>query len=218
MQNKKHCRGSSTIEIAIIMPIVFALILASVMLFLILYQKALIQNVAENMAESLSRHWNYKSLTFKEEVENGAYTKNTYSEREVYWDLKFWTYGRKKADAEKYIKEKVMYLGPLKPARTNGRPDGHVDVSVNYKYGLITTVTVNIAAHYKVPGSGLLKLAGLDDLLIIRGEAQAQVYNAKNMINTTDYVIQLIRNTKAYDMFMEKLKPVKDALNKIIGK
>lgn len=219
MQVKRHCKGSSTIEVAIIMPVIFALIFASIVVFLILYQKALIQSLAENMAESIARQWNYTVVSY-EEIENGAYTKDTYDEREIYWELKTLTGGKKRLTQlyEDYIRDKVSHLGPLKPDRTGVSHDDHIDVSVSCKYGLVTTVDVNIAARYKVPGAGILKLVGLDDLLLIKGEARTHVFGSKDMINTTDYVIQLVRGTRAYDAFIGKIKPIKDALNKIIGR
>ncbi len=236
MQGKKKRReaGNATLEYTLLLPVIFVCILAVILVFLVLYQKALIQNLAEDAAQSLSRQWGYKPIPVNE-METGVYQKKTYETREIYWHLKLWINNDKEAAAEKYLMEKVMGSGllkPYKPSEASGQrkdsqstiqgvsqhktPQAPPDptVVVNYTPGLPSTLTVEIQVTYKLPG---LKLIGLE-YVPIKGYAQAFIYDSKDMINTTDYVIQLLRGTSAYQNFAEKLSSLKKNLKKLVNK
>lgn len=51
---KSPISGHSTLEYALLMPIIFICIFICIIVFLILYQKAIVQNIAEEAAQSLS--------------------------------------------------------------------------------------------------------------------------------------------------------------------
>ena len=51
-----------------------------IVVFLILYQKAIIQNMAEDVTQSLSRQWGYKPLPV-DEINSGVYKRETYESR-----------------------------------------------------------------------------------------------------------------------------------------
>lgn len=223
---KTGTTGNATLEYAILLPTVFACVFAVITVFLVLTQKALIQNLAEDTAETLSRQWGYMSF-LDEEMKSGIYKKTTYKEREIYWNLKLWNNEEKEKKAERYIKKRVIEMGPLKTFQPQKSTEGnqknensYQDPSVLVKYtaDLPSTLTVEIVANYIVPGAGVMKLLGMGDFLTIKGSAQGYVYDAKDMINTTDYVIQIFQGTKTYQLFMEKVKPLKDNLQKIIKK
>lgn len=203
MKNRRE-RGAATLEYALLLPVVLLSILAVMVIFLFLYQKALIQNLAEDAAQSLSRQWGYKPLPM-EELDTGVYQKATYDNREIYWHIKLWNNNNKEAAAEAHLKEKTKGLGFLQEPV----------VKVNFKPGLPSTLTVEIEAASKMPGARFL---GLGNFLVIKGYAQAYVYDSKDMINTTDYVIQLFRKTKTYQFFNEKLSALRENLKKTIKK
>lgn len=216
---KRWETGNATLEYALILPVVFVSILAVIVVFFVLYQKALIQNLAEDAAQSLSRQWGYQPLPM-EELDTGVYQKATYETREIYWHIKLWNNDDKEAAAEEYLKEKVMSSSALKlynpeEASKKGSDDQEPSVAVSYTPGLPSTLTVEIKAAYRVPG---LKFIGLGDYVVIKGYGRAFIYDSKDMINTTDYVIQLIRGTKTFQLFNEKLSPLRENLDKILKK
>lgn len=217
-------KGSTTLEYAILMPVVFACVLLAVYVFLILHQKALIQNLSEEAAQSLSRQWGYKPIPV-DELESGAYKRSTYESREIYWHLKLWDKGSKQTNAQEYFNKKVKTTGLLKlykPDYNKGKNmpklsfDPDKPVYVEFKPGFPSTLIVKIKAAYTIPGAGILKLVGLGEYIVIEGNAQSQVYDAKDMINTTDYVVQIIRETKIYQEFIKKIEPLKENIDKFI--
>lgn len=200
--------GSTTLEYAIILPVVFAVVLAAIMVFLLLYQKALVQNLAEAAAESLSRQWSYTEITAGE-ISTGVYKRETYDEREIYWNIGFWDNGRKEDFAEEYIKEKVTGMGVLKAGNRSGP-----EVRVEYRAGIPAVLTVKIKGTYRMPGAGLMKTIGLSDALTIEGAAEAFVFDSKDIINTADYAFQILQQTKTYQKFTEKISPLRENIEK----
>lgn len=214
MDKKKllHNRGSYTLEYAILIPMIFVCVYVCILVFLLFYQKTLIQNIAEDAAQSISRQWGYKPLPVDELV-TGVYRKDTYESRETYWHLKLWNNKKKEEQAKEYISVGLDKIGVL---RTH--PSHPIDVTVDFKPGIPSKVFVVIEVAYKAPGTGLLKLVGKDDFIIIRCEACSTVYDSKDMINTADYVYQIIRETKVYQDIMAKIDSLKGSLDNIINK
>lgn len=225
MSRKKDIRGLTTIEYALLLPVILACIFVAIDVFLIFYQKTLIQTYAENMAQSLARQWGYKPLPL-DEAQTGVYQKSTYESREVYWHLKLWENGRKEDDAEDFIKNEVIksrfltFYKPLDNSKNDGSRKKALEpvVKVTYKPGFPSSLNVSVKAYFNVPGSSILKAIGLGELLTVEGYATAHVYDSKDMINNTDYVLQLLRKTKFYQKFMEKIAPLKENIDKFIRK
>lgn len=220
--DKTKSGGLTTLEYAILLPVIMACVLVAIDVYLVLYQRSVIQNLAEDSAQSLAMQWGYDPLPVNE-MKTGVYQKATYESREVYWHLKLWRNDEKEAAAEQTIQAEAARLNLLKPyeplnpspsATTNTSGDPEVDVA--FVPGFPSTVHVKIKATFYLPGAGLLKTIGLGGLLSIEGNAQTQVYDAKDMINNTDYVLQLLMNTGIYQKFMEKLTPLKENLDKLI--
>lgn len=210
--------GHSTLEYTLLIPIVLICVFICMVAFLILYQKALVQNMAEDAAQSLSRQWGYKPLPV-DEISSGVYKRETYESREVYWNLKL-LFGKKKEEAAiEYIEKNIEDLGLLKPyipEKNSGKSIDNLIVNVDIKPGLPAVLYVDIKAVYHMPMQNLMQLIGFGKCLIIEGHAQSLVYDPKDMINTTDYVYQLIRTTDIYQSFMKKIEPLKKNLDKLI--
>ena len=68
-------KGSSTVECAILIPVILASVMLCVFIFIILYEKTLLQSYADEMAMSLAREWGYKALPV-DELESGVYKRN----------------------------------------------------------------------------------------------------------------------------------------------
>ena len=219
---KDGVKGLATIEYAILIPLLLACVFVAIDVYIILYQRALIQNLAEECAQSLSMQWGYYPLPV-DEIQTGVYQKDTYESREVYWQIKLWKNSDKERTAEEYIKQKAVGLNFLKPYQgstgnqTNASNDSKPEVKVKYKAGLPSTLNVSIKASYLLPGAGLMKTIGLGELLTIEGNATANVFDSKDMINNTDYVIQLLMGTNIYKTFTEKLSPIKEYIDKLMN-
>jgi len=214
MENNKswNIRGSFTVEFAVLIPVIFACVFACLNVFLVLYQKTLIQNIAEEAAQSLSRQWGYKPLPVDELV-TGVYKRETYESRETYWHLKLWNNRKKQEQAENRIMTGLDSLGVLKPKLKHP-----IKVDVDFRPGLPSEVAVKVEISYTAPGLGLMKLFGAGDYITVTGEARSAVYDSKDMINNADYVYQIIRETKVYKDIMKKINTVKEKLNAIVNR
>jgi len=215
---KSSISGHSTLEYALLMPIIFICVFACIVVFLILYQKAIVQNIAEEAAQSMSRQWGYNPLPV-EELNSGVYKRETYENREVYWNLKLLFSEKKKQDAREYIEKNIKGAGLLKPYNSqvtanNTVPDTTVNVEITP--GLPAVLTIEIKAAYMMPAKNLLRLIGIGDCLIIKANARSLIFDPKDMINTTDYVYQLLRSTDLYQDFIKKIEPLKKNLDRIL--
>ncbi len=224
MSRKSSKKGMATLEYALLLPLILACIFVAIDVFLIFYQKTILQTFAENMAQSLARQWGYKPLPL-EEAKTGVYKKSAYESREVYWHLKLWENNGKETAAENYIKSEAMkshFLKAYEP--TDGSKNGNrkkalePEVNVTYKVGFPSSLKVSIKSSFYLPGAGLMRAIGLGELLIIEGNATAHVYDPKDMINNTDYVLQLLKGTTFYQKFIEKIAPLKQNIEKFIKK
>lgn len=217
MKNRKKDweKGNTLLEYAILLPVIFACVVLCIYIFIIFYQKTLIQNIAEDTAQSISRQWGYKPLP-TEEMTTGVYKKETYESREVYWHLKLLGNKKKESTAIVHIKDNTKNIGLLKPYINDKGQVSEPEVIVDFKAGFPSVLHVNIRTMYNTPAKGLLKLIGFKEYLVIEGKAQALVYDPKDMINTTDYAYQIIRETKIYKKFIEKIKPLKANLDKFL--
>jgi len=208
----KNNRGNLTTEYAVLLPAILAVITLAVVVFLIFYQGALLQNAAENLAEALARQWNYASFT-NQEIKSGVYQKVTFDERELYWDLKG-SHSKERA-AQEYCREYVRNLGFLRFCKYD---DSQADpeVTVSYTGGMRPEIMVSIEAFYVFPGSGILKALGLGEILRIEASARCNVHNAKDMINTTDYIFQMLRETGLFDSLDRKFQDIRNSVEKVL--
>lgn len=210
--------GHSTLEYTLLMPIILICVFICIVAFLILYQKALVQYIAEDAAQSLSRQWGYKPLPV-DEINSGVYKRETYESREVYWNLKLLFGADKEKAAIEYLEKNIKDIGFLKlyvPEENSGKSIDNLIVNVDIKPGIPAVLYVDIKAIYHMPMQNLFKLIGFGECLIVEGRAQSLVYDPKDMINTTDYVHQLVRSTDTYQKFMKKIEPLKKNLDKLL--
>ncbi|NLM75267.1 MAG: pilus assembly protein [Clostridiaceae bacterium] len=210
--NLRDNRGNFTVEYAILLPVIFAVVIAGIVVFLIFYQGALLQNTAENLAEALARQWNYGGITNQEMI-SGVYQKSTFDEREIYWNLK--SSRSKERAAQEYCQKLIENLGFFRFYKYSN-PQVKPKVVVNYSAGILPEITVSIEASYVFPGSDILRIFGLGDILKIKANAQCNVHSAKDMINATDYILQMLRETELYEALDEKFQDIRNSIEKVI--
>jgi len=214
-------KGVNIIEYAILMPFIFTFILAVIFLYIFIYHSVYVRNLAEETAESIARQWGYKEIE-NTEIKTGIYKMTTYDMKEIYWSIKPWKNANKEKNARDYIRQRLENKGILKLyAFKSSYPEKQTpenpEISVKYKPGLISSVCVNIKTAYKVPCSGLMRLIGFKDYIVFNGNAEVKVFDSKDMIYTSDYILQLLMETKVYDMFNRKIALLRDNINKFLG-
>jgi hypothetical protein len=214
MDRKKlsNISGSYILEYSILVPVIFACVFICFSIFLAMYQKILIQSIAEDAAQSISRQWGYKPFP-EDQLETGVYKRETYESRETYWHLKLWNNSKKEEQAEARILTGLDRLGILKPKLSEP-----IKVNVEFRPGIPSVVLVKVEIAYATPGSKLLKFFGMSDHITVKGHARSAVYDPKDMINAADYIYQIIRETRIYREMTKKVDTLKSSLNKIINK
>lgn len=204
--------GSATIEYIIILPLVFACIVAVIVVFAALYQKSMVQSLAESTAEGLSMTWGHSPLS-PDDIETGAYSRQSYDSRQLYWQILPLPKGVKEGIAKEWTMDQLKGIGLLR--ETEDKPSS---VDINYAIGFpFSKIHVEITANYRLPGAALLKFIGLGDYLIIKGYAEATVYDQKELINNSDYVIQKVRESSLPEFLAKVLEPLKKGLDMLGG-
>ncbi len=201
--------GSATIEYIIILPLVIACVVAVIMVFECLHQRSLIQALAESTAEGLSMIWGHSPLK-EEEIATGSYSRESYDNRQLYWHILPIGNNRKtdSAEAENWAEKHLENLGLMKEIE-----DKKAKVSVSYHHGFPTSrIKVSITANYVTPGAQALRFIGLGDWLTIKGYAEAPIYDQKEMINISDYIIQKVMESKIGEVLKKIASPLKKAL------
>ncbi|NLU32055.1 MAG: pilus assembly protein [Clostridiaceae bacterium] len=199
--------GRATIEYIIIMPVVIACVMAVIMVFECLYQQSAIQALADSTAEGLSMIWGHNPIK-EEEIASGAFSRESYDNRQLYWQILPANSDEKRSTARDWVEKQLESIGLLKEVK-----DRNAEVSVSYHHGFPTSkIVVNITAYYVLPGAAALKFIGLGDVLTIRCRAEAPVYDQKEMINVSDYVIQKVMESKAGEFLKKIASPLKKAL------
>lgn len=204
--------GSATIEYVIIMPLAIACVVAVIMVFESLHQRSAVQALAETAAEGLSMIWGHSPIE-EEELMTGAYSRESYDNRQLYWQILPVGKDGKTGTTEEWLRKQIENRGLLEELE-----DRQAQVRVVYHQGFpASKVEVSITSYYDMPGAAALKYIGLGDLLIIRGHAEAPVYDQKEMINVSDYVIQKVMESKIGELLKKLASPLKKALEILEG-
>lgn len=205
-------KGSATIEYVIVLPLVFVVVTAVLLVFLSLYQKSMVQSLADATAEGLSMVWGHQPLDVGD-ITTGSFKKTSFDAKEVYWQIKPGGLQGKEAKAEQYVLERLNELGMLRHDTFDAK-----DIRVLYQAGFpYSRIEVIITASYRVPGSRVLRFIGLGELMRFTCHAEATVFDQKEMINNTDYVIQIVKASKLGDMLEKFFTPLKNGLEQFIN-
>ncbi len=204
-------KGSATVEYAIILPIVFAVVITVILVFLAIYQKSLIQSLADATCEGLSMVWGHNPLD-SEDIQTGSFKKTSYDAREVYWQINPLSRTEKESKAEAYVMKRLTGIGFLKE-NTSSPAEVDVVFIAGFPY---SKVKVSITTTYQVPGARLLRLVGLGELMTLKVSSEATVFDQKDMINNTDYIIQIVKASKLGNILEKIFNPLKEAMNSLI--
>jgi len=199
--------GSATVEYILILPLAMACVVAVIMIFMALYQKSAIQGLADTTAEGLSMVWKHNPVK-AEELTTGAYSRESYDNRQIYWQILPVGSGRKAATAQEWAKKQLDTMGILKKAE-----DARAQAIVNYHHGFPSgRIEVSLSARYIMPGAAALRFIGLGDRLMVKGSAEYPIYDQKEMIHVTDYIVQKVMDSGIGELLKKLASPLKKVL------
>jgi len=201
----RKCLGSATVEYILLLPLAIACVVAVIMVFMALCQRSALQALADSTAEGLSMVWKHNPPK-AEEIATGAYSRESYDNRQLYWQILPIGSNRKTATAQEWAKQRLDNMGLLKKTR-----DTKVNVSYHHDFPA-SRVKVDVAARYIMPGAAALRFIGLGDLLTVKGSSEYSIYDQKEMIHVTDYVIQKVMESKIGEILKKLVSPLQKVL------
>ncbi len=196
----KPAKGSFTVEASIIFSVVFLLVAALVYLFIIMYQYALIQSVADQAANVGAYHYVNQYGT--------EYTSK--SDFNLYWRIIDTDSEGKKSKLNSYIGKK---LDKSILDSTN-----YSDNSTSYKF-LLKQLDISIQEQYPLPIGSLFRIFGVSPTLNLKAEATSPLDDNAEFVRNLDIVID-IKNCilNSDNKWIGKDSKVNDVLDKLLKK
>ncbi len=165
-------KGSFTIEASIIFSIVFLLIAAIVYLFIIMYQYAFLQSVADQAANLGASH-------YVNQYDTDNTSKSNFN---LYWRI---------VDADKeYKKNKLNGYISKKLERSILDSTKIVDNDVNYKL-LLKQLDISVNEQYPLPIGNLFSMFGISPKLILKAEASSPLDDNAEFVRNLDIIIDI---------------------------
>ncbi len=177
---KGNERGSITVEASIIVPVIILSIITVIYLGFILYQRALLQSVADRAVQNGAASWENLSS----DIATGKTGMDRLPDEGLYWRLFEYKKQNKLAEIKKYARDLLAGFNFLSP--------GSSDVTVEIKdYVVYKRLKVTVENSYLLPLAGVVRLFGSDGRLGIRAVSYAVVDDPAEFIRNTDLIINI---------------------------
>ncbi len=185
-------RGSFTVELALVFPVVMIGIVATLYIILLLYQYAFLQALANRTAyRAAAEYAAIGSIGGMEEdfkLLNGE--RGAVVNKGLYWQLGIFDDNEgKERIIEAYAKEGFKGYQPLKLHNSS------VEASVS-NYILYKNLKIRIVAEYRLPVFYVNNALGLKSSFQIIAEGEAMIKDNAEIIRNTDYLIELMDRTE----------------------
>jgi hypothetical protein len=173
-------RGSTTVEAAIIIPVIILCIAAVAYMGLLLQQKAVIQSAAESAAEAGALAWSSGT----DVPAAGKPAADDIRNPELYRRIFDSKRENRLCDIEEYALELAARNELIKP----------VDITVTAElkdYVVYKKLVVRIGKKYRNPLGGLFELLGKSETIGISAMAVSTVNEPAELIRTTDFILDV---------------------------
>ncbi|SCY84459.1 TadE/TadG family type IV pilus assembly protein [Alkaliphilus peptidifermentans] len=218
----KDCnkRGSMTVELALLLPLILYLILSIVYILLLLYQYAYLQASLNSIVADGATAWGKIKTSSspsnsmnKEEINQllrAGYIEKKYLNSHLYWRFGIFD---DKLEKKEFIKEYV--LEALDGHQLLKAKDKIVDVEFK-DYFVYKKLIVNISYTYETPIYLPKSLFKLNNGYKINLQAESVLIDAPETIRNTDFVLDLMDSYETTSIVKEKyFNLINDASNKI---
>jgi Flp pilus assembly protein TadG len=204
-------KGSTTVEAAILVPLIFISILAVIFLCCLYYQRALLQSAADSVAHAGAASW----FNPASDIATGKTEINNLEETGLYWriieekrDVKL---NRIKTYSERILNKKAIF----EPYYSNTK----VEIK---DYIIYKRLHVCIENSYKLPGTSLFKIFGVGRYIKINVSAYANINDPSEFIRDTDLLLDIEKEMEnkypglkqAGEKTREVLSRIKDNIGK----
>jgi len=217
MYNLRNSKGSTTIEAALIVPIIFLSIIALIYISVFLYEQAYVKSLADRAAERGTAIWkNPKSDMYLSLVKLKDFEDN-----DPYWRLGDTNETKKEKKIEEYIRKNLGDYSILQTSDKKG-PMNTTDIKFSAKlknYIVYKKLVVTVKKKFKNPIGDLLSIFGMDTTVVISAESEALVNEPAEFIRSTDFTIDMGKRIDAatgnnLEKIMDKVNSFRDRLSK----
>lgn len=180
MRDNNSERGSITVEASIVTPIVILSIIAVILIGLILYQRAVLQSVADTAVQAGAASWENLSV----DIATGKTFLDELTENGLYWRLFEVDKEEKAAKLKKYVEALLGNKNILKPESSTA--------SVNISDCIIyKRLELSIVNTYRIPGGVIMRIFGSDEKLRLKVTSFAVIDDPAELIRNIDFVLDI---------------------------
>ena len=147
--NKKSCKGSMTVEMCFIFPLVFALIIFIFFIAIMLYNRSVANSLADKNLDKAAIFWVKSNLDF----DTGAYTAPA-SDDALYSELYDAESDNKKQEIDSHLKNDISKFVLADNITITPKID-------TKNYFVYRKLEAEVTIDYGVPFGGILKIIGL---------------------------------------------------------
>ena len=196
----KPAKGSFTVEASIIFSVVFLLVATLVYLFIIMYQYAFLQSVADQAANVGAYYY----------VNHYGTEYTSKSDFNLYWRIVDTDSEDKKSQLNIYINKRLE--------QSILDTNSYSDNNTSYKF-LLKQLDINIQEQYPLPIGNLFKIFGISPTLNLKAEAVSPLDDNAEFVRNLDMVID-IKNCilNSDNKWVGKDSKVNEVLDKLLKK
>ena len=206
-------KGSITVEASIVVPIVIFSIIAVILMGLILYQRAVLQSIADKAVREGAASWESLSA----DTATGKTNISGLDDNGLYWRLF-------EADSEEKRVRLERYTEALLARKNILKPESRSTSAVVRDYIIYKRLELSIEYSYRLPGGAVMRIFGSDGRLRLKVTSFAVIDDPAELIRNTDFILDIEKELENKypglknmgDKTREVFNKMKDGLNKFI--
>lgn len=182
-------KGSTTIEAALIFPIIFLSIIALIFVCIFLYEQAYMKSLADRAAERGAAIWKNP----QSDMTISLVKLEHFKDNDPYWRIYDTNKSKKEEKIEQYLKKSLSQYSILQ-SRDKDAPMNTTDIefSANLKnYIVYKKLVVTVKKKFKLPIGNILNVFGIDNTITIYAESETVINEPAEFIRNADFAIDM---------------------------
>lgn len=204
MRENSFEKGSITVEASIVVPIVIFSIITVILIGLILYQRSVLQSIADKSVRAGAATWESLSA----DTATGRINISGLDDNGLYWRLFEPDSVEKRIRLQQYTEALLAGKNILKPESWS------TSVTVR-DYTIYKKLELSIEYCYKLPGGAVMKIFGSDGRLRLKVTSFAVIDDPAELIRNTDFILDI---EKELEKKYPGLKNLGDKTREVLGK
>jgi len=195
MFSLKRNNGSTTIEAALIFPLIFLSIIALIYVSIFLYEQAYIKSLADRAAERGAAIWKNP----KSDMTISLVKLEHFKENDPYWRVSDSQEKLKEEKVEQYLRNSLKEYSILQ-SRDKKAPMNTTDIEFSAKlknYIVYKKLVVTVEKKFKLPIEDALTVFGIDNTVVIQANSEALINEPAEFIRNTDFAIDMGKRINA---------------------